>query len=439
MRVKLLADYGEGDGKSTAGATIEVEDAVGTALIAGKIAEQTTTSPNEVIAEILKGLRDDLHETVKALVTDALGVKDGAHIEVGDTLEDPKGGFKSFGHFATDIWKAGRNGLRASKELIEYATKVAGEASEGDAGQGGYLVPVEFRATLLQKPLEDSIVLPRATVLPMQTNVLTIPFVNETTHVGSVHGGITPARTPEATQKDKTKPTFGQVTLTLHDITGLVYVSDQLLEDSPISIEPLFNKLFTDAITFQADDDYLFGTGVAMSLGAFLGPDVVVQAIEAAQPAATIVIENIIKMWTRMNPRGMGSAIWLINPGVFPQLATMALNVGAGGAPAYLPANGVAAAPFGTLMGRPLVMTEHMQALGTQGDIGLADFREYLIGQKGGIKAASSIHLRFDYDQTVFRFVLRTDGRSWWPAPMTPLRGGATQTYSPFVVLGDRP
>ena len=77
-----------------------------------------------------------------------------------------------------------------------------------------------------------------------------------------------------------------------------------------------------------------------------------------------------------------------------------------------------------------------MQTLGTQGDIGLADFSQYLIGDKGGIKVATSIHLRFDYDETAFRFVLRYDGQPWWLSALTPRRG--TSTLSPFVVLAVR-
>jgi len=89
-------------------------------------------------------------------------------------------------------------------------------------------------------------------------------------------------------------------------------------------------------------------------------------------------------------------------------------------------------------MGRPLILTEKAQALGTQGDIGLADFSQYYIGQKagGGLKTATSIHLRFDYDEVAFRFVMRYDGQPGWLSALTPRRG--SNTLSPFVVLATR-
>ena len=68
------------------------------------------------------------------------------------------------------------------------------------------------------------------------------------------------------------------------------------------------------------------------------------------------------------------------------------------------------------------------------------DFSQYLVGQKagigGGVKTAYSIHLKFDYDQNVYRIVLRIDGQPWWPSALTPHRG--TNTVSPVVELAVR-
>lgn len=103
----------------------------------------------------------------------------------------------------------------------------------------------------------------------------------------------------------------------------------------------------------------------------------------------------------------------------------------------YLPANGLAGQPYGTLFGRPVIPCESCQTLGTKGDIILADLTEYLYARHvSGVQAATSIHLKFDYDQTVFRFTIRTDGEPWWPAPLTPAKG--SNTLSPFVVLETR-
>jgi hypothetical protein len=49
-----------------------------------------------------------------------------------------------------------------------------------------------------------------------------------------------------------------------------------------------------------------------------------------------------------------------------------------------------------------------------------------------------SIHVRFEYDESVFRFVLRIDGQPVRASVLTPYKGGATATQSHFVALAER-
>lgn len=360
-------------------------------------------------------------------------------------MKDPKGGFRDIAEFACAIAGKGSKwyGQTHFEKLKDYSNaviKTAGLMEEGDQSQGGYLVPEEFRAQLLITPVEAVVVKPRATVVPMQANRIGMPAVVDATHANSLYGGVRAYRTGEAAQKTGSKPELSRVYLTLHKLTGLVTVTDELLEDSPISLVPLLSQMFNTTIAFEEDDDYLVGNGVNRPLGAFNtgNPSLVAVAPEAGQPAGTILAENLIKMWSRLHPASMRNAVWVANGETFPQLATMTIAVGTGGVPVWMPAQGLAGSPNGTLFGKPLLLCEKMQALGTQGDIGLADFSQYLIAQKagGGVKTASSIHLKFDYDETVFRFVLRYDGRPWWLSDLTPRRGSAT--LSPFVVIEAR-
>ncbi len=361
-------------------------------------------------------------------------------------MADPKGGFRDHGEFVCAVTGKGTKHygtahIEKLKAWNNAVMKIAGTMNEGDMSQGGYLVPVEFRDQLLMTALENSIVKSRATTVPMQTNRISIPAVVDTDHSTNYFGGIIPERTAEHGSKGVMKPAFDLVSLTLHKLTGMVYVTDELLEDSPISIPPILNAMFGTAIAFEEDDAYLQGTGVNMALGAFNAgnPCLITQAIEPAQPINTILWQNIVNMWSRLHPPSMKNAVWVANNECFPQLASMAMAVGAGGVPVWMPANGVAGTPFGSLMGRPLFLTEKMQALSTAGDIGLGDFSQYLIAQKsgGGLQTATSMHYHFNYDEQTFRFVLRYDGQPWWLSDLTPKRGA--NTLSPFIILAGRP
>jgi HK97 family phage major capsid protein len=58
---------------------------------------------------------------------------------------------------------------------------------------------------------------------------------------------------------------------------------------------------------------------------------------ETGQAAATVVAENVVKMYSRMFAQSRPNAVWLINQNIEPQLFTMSLAVGTGGVPIYMP------------------------------------------------------------------------------------------------------
>lgn len=66
----------------------------------------------------------------------------------------------------------------------------------------------------------------------------------------------------------------------------------------------------------------------------------------------------------------------------------------------------------------------------------LCDFSQYKAIDKGGLKSDVSMHVRFIYDEQVFRFVYRFDGQPVLASPITPYKG--TSTLSHFVKLDER-
>jgi HK97 family phage major capsid protein len=263
--------------------------------------------------------------------------------------------------------------------------------------------------------------------------------INETdrsiTGKGGRYGGITWARTGEGGAPTSSKLFTKQVALELKKLTGTVYLTEEQLEDGP-QVMSLITTMVPKAGNFTIEDELINGDGGPNMEGVLNTPSLVTVAKETGQAAATVVYENIIKMWNRIYAPSRSNSVFLINQDVEPQLHQMFLAVGTGGVPVYLPAGGVSGAPFGTLMGRPVIPVEHCAALGTVGDIILADMSQYLYATKGGITTQQSIHVRFLQGETVLRFTLRNDGKGWWSAPLTAAKGGTTR--SPFVVLATR-
>lgn len=293
---------------------------------------------------------------------------------------------------------------------------------------GGFLVPEEFRAELLQLSLEKSIVRSRARVIPMGALKLRMPTIDSNTNVGSVHGGMVAYWTEESAELVESQARFGSVLLEAQKLTGLSAVPNELLGDAP-GFEAFVMSSWPEAIRFFEDLAYIRGSGVGEPLG-FLANSatVVVAAVNGAE--STITTNNIYDMYARMLPSSAASAVWVVAQNAMPQLFRLAA---ADDSPIFI--NNIAGSPGPlNILGRPVIFTEKVNTLGTQGDISLVDLGMYLIGDRMTMQMAKSEHARFTRDQTMFRIISRTDGRPWLNTAITPAYGG-TDTLSPFVEL----
>ncbi len=406
------------------------------AIIADQVKNQLETAGAKMSGE----LKEQIESVVKSILKEGPDIRkmlipDGTE----QRTEDPKAGFKSFSEFALAVKSAEvSRGRTIDKRLDNLTTKAAGASTnEADAEYGGFLIPEEFRNSLLEVAVRKSNILSLAQSIPMATNAINIPYVSGNDRSGGlIHGGIEFKWLDEEGQKNESRPKFGKIQLRLRKMAGLVYASDEILEDSPISLEPLLTRMFSDALAWQLDNVFINGTGAGKPLGVLNAPCLIQVAKEANQAADTILYENVLKMYARMWDKS--SSIFMGNDDIFVQLASMSLAIGTAGAPVWLPAGGASGKPYDTLMGKPLVFCEHCQKLGDMGDLMFADWSQYLVGQKSGgvVQFASSIHLKFDYDQTAFRFVFRVDGQPWWPTAVTPRYSG--DTLSPFITIAER-
>jgi HK97 family phage major capsid protein len=432
-KIRLLQDY-QG---FAAGDICEVAEDMVETLTAAGIAVRYDEEAERKAAEERERERRELVQQTLAAVRQELRGSDGPRVTAIRDREDPTAGFKSLGDFAWSVVRY-TTGDKSDSRLLKWATKAAESGlSEGIDSEGGFLVPEEFAQDLLQKTYESAGVVQRCRQIEMSTKSIRIPYVKETSRVdGSRFGGIAAYRANELSGLTASKPSFGAVRLELEKLYVFVAASDELLEDAA-AMGSLIASAAAQELAYKMDDEVINGTGAGQPLGILNAPCTVTVSKESGQSAATIVAANIVKMWSRCWGPSRSRAVWLINQDVEPQLYQMVIPAGTSGVPAYLPANGLAGQPYGTLFGRPVIPCESCPSLGTKGDIILADLTEYLYARHvSGVQAATSIHLKFDYDQTVFRFTVRTDGEPWWPAPLTPAKG--SNTLSPFVVLETR-
>jgi HK97 family phage major capsid protein len=351
-------------------------------------------------------------------------------IVMGDAPADK--GFSGLGEFLCAVRSAGSSGGSRDERLIPEQ-RVSG-ASEGIPSDGGFLVGTDIANDLMRNAFDQSDLLSRCRRIPISSNSnsLTVNVIDETTRVaGSRWGGIQIYRKPEGVAATAKKVKYAQLNFKLKKLIGLSYSTDELEADAAAHAA-IISQAFAEEFSFVIDDEIFRGDGASQMLGFTAAPCFVSVAKETGQAPDTLVYENILKMYSRL----AGSGVWLTNRDCFPQLATMSLPVGTGGMPVYLPPNGAADAPYGTLLGLPLIFTEQSPTVGDANDIVLVDLSQYAVIEKGGLQAAVSMHVKFIEDEMAYRWTLRNDGQPLWKSSVTPYKGSATR--SPFIGLAER-
>ena len=297
---------------------------------------------------------------------------------------------------------------------------------------GGFLVPSEQAANIHAVSLENEIVQPRCYVQPMTSTEIKIPAMSIGNHGTALFGGFTASYTAEAGTISEADPKARAMLLQAKKLTGLIRFSSELNADTPggmSQIETLCGK----GLGWYRDKAFLKGTGAGEPLGILNAGCTVEVDKETGQAADTIVYENLTKMMARMFAGSFSNSVWVAHQSCIPQLLTLSLAVGTGGAaiPVMTESNGLF-----SILTRPVIFTEKTEPLGDKGDIMLADFSQYVVGLRSGMTFDTSVHVHFTTDELLSRIIERHDGQPLWDEPLT-LEDGTT-TVSPFVVLEAR-
>lgn len=349
-------------------------------------------------------------------------------------------GFSNLGEFAQQVRRAVLNPSNMDQRLIQNAA-ASTYGSEAAGADGGFAVPPEWRASIMKQVDAEDSLLSLCDQQPISGNTITYP-VDETTAWQS-SGGILAYWDSEAATMTQSKPQLKELQIKLGRLTALVPMTEELLEDSAAMSSYVVGKA-GEKLAFKINDAIVNGTGVGQPLG-ILNADCTVQVSKiSSQVADTIHAKNVVNMMARMPASSFKRAVWLVNQDAIPQIMALGFavtdgtttNVGAGAL--YMgPGQLANQSAYGSLLGRPIVVTEACSALGDAGDIILADLSKYLaVVKTGGVKSDVSMHLWFDQALTAFRFILRMNGQPWLSSAIA--RKNGSNTLSNFVKLEAR-
>ena len=305
--------------------------------------------------------------------------------------------------------------------------------SQEPLSTGGFLIPDEFGAMLLDKTLENSIVLSRAQVKPMKTATKIFPAWGIGSHENNLYDGVIAYFIGEGGSYTETSPGTRSVEMRAKKLGIYTQVNDELLEDSA-DFENDLQDVLTKSLEFYIDYFLIQGLGAKQPIGIINSPSLVSQAAEIGQSQDTIAYENLKKMYSRMLPGSRKNAVWIANDDCLPELLELTIPIGTGGA--HIPLvkeNGGEMKIFN----RPLLLSEKMNKLGDVNDIVFVDLTQYIVGLRYGLMLAKSNEVGFSSGKTVFRLTARFDGKMIMDEALTPKKS-TSKTLSSIVGLAER-
>lgn len=341
-----------------------------------------------------------------------------------------------------------RQGQPASREFVDKSmrpifspeARTAGTGQiQGVGSEGGFLLQSETSIDLMTHGFNNSEVLRRCQRRTLTgSESLEIVGIDETSRADGSRGGGTRVYTDaELSQITSSMTKFEKIKLSPERLTGMYYASDKILMNATFLGQEM-RQLFTEEFAFKTQDLVMEGTGAGQALGIKNADCKISISKETGQLADTIVSQNVLKMFERFYLRGpAGSVAWFANRNTFTQLFSLTHDVGTGGEMARLFTPARNPGENGSMLGYPVVFIEQAESLGDAGDLWLNDFSQYVCVDYGDINEASSIHFKFDYAQTTFRFVYYFDGQPRLVSAITPFKGSSS-TVSPFVRIEDR-
>ncbi len=395
-----------------------------------KITEQMEGINNQI--KSLEGLAKQSQENAQP-------VYDGILHDKGKTTKENKGGedkpFASIGEQLVAIYNFRKNHVE-DKRLYQVNNAVMG-ANEGIGADGGFAIQTDFAGVILESAVQMSPLLNRLDRYTCSSAANSMRWISadETDVSNSVFGGVQMFWVAEGAAVNASKPQFREIKMDLEKMMGLMYCTDEMLQDAAFmtgfastGFSLAADRLLTDAV--------IAGDGVGKPLGIINSKALITVEKEQSQANGTFVGNNAVKMQARSMPKNRNRLVWLMHPDVEEQLPLLAIKSGDESKFLWNPEGGLGGFDTQRVLHKPVLFEDSCSALGTKGDILLVDPFQYILLTKGAAKQNWSIHVEFLTDQNCFRLVFRCNGA---PKVNKPLKiKNSTKPRSPFVALADR-
>lgn len=288
-----------------------------------------------------------------------------------------------------------------SRALVTGNEVVLKALSEGVNADGGFTVPQDFYSTLLEEMMEATTMRSRVTVVPMKTNVLTLTMIDHGPDVYWTNEGIT---------KTTTTADFTQPTITAYKLAAIIYMTDELVDDSAFSLSEVIVKRFALKIAEKEDQAIVNGSGTGQPTGLFVANTVATRTC-----SGNLDFDDIIDLIYDLPIKFRANASFVVNPNNVRELRKLK-----DGNSRYIWQDAVAPGQPATIYGYPVI--ENYWA--PEAQILFGDLREaYWLGdrQRMTVKISNDTETTFTQDKTAIRVVERIGGTVVFPNALRKL------------------
>lgn len=183
-----------------------------------------------------------------------------------------------------------RSGGRDDEGLVTKTLSVTGGST------GGVLVPNDYRATIIEKIAEQSPVRQLADIQPMSGALLQMP---------RLVSGVVPAPVTELGTRAESEPTFELIDVKPFEMSVIVPISTQLLEDSAVNLASYISNHMARRFAMLENTWFVTGNGTTAAQGVLTSTEVAsIDTTTSAVIKATDLIDLFYSIPSFYSARG---------------------------------------------------------------------------------------------------------------------------------------
>lgn len=252
---------------------------------------------------------------------------------------------------------------------------------------GGFAVPVDFQARIVERLRADSVVRSRAMVGQTSRDTVEMPVSTGGTDQYSSNVRVTWVDETPVAGTAETNLTFGMESIPVHTVMAETPLSRNNVEDSVFDIEGYLVEKFAEAAEIDEDNRFVVGSGIGSPQGVLPGgTNLLSLTSKVSGSSSALTWDGLIAMSYALPERYRRNAVWVAKRGTYEEIRKLKNSTSGN----YLWApdqfkGGQEANPM-QLLGYPVVEQESMPSVAAGAyPIIFGDFKGYSIFDRVGM------------------------------------------------------